>query len=180
MQNPWCTCRLSSLYMYTYTCTVLCSSTMVLCSGPSGYSVVQTARALGIWSNHKKYTICAKVCCVTRPCTCLYAWSAVLLHTKNVTSHEALLIVYCNQWWVSQVVRTITSPIHSSIWKEAITVSCPLRAVQKAKKAEVISKCRQNFWKKCFQRNPHNAYIENSTESLIIPELWQKNEVCSS
>ena len=45
---------------------------------------------------------------------------------------------------------------------------CPLWAGQEAKKAVVVSKCRQNFWTKRFQRNPHNAYVEISIESLMI------------
>ena len=57
---------------------------------------------------------------------------------------------------------------------------CPPRAGQEAKKAEVISKCRQNFWTKRFQRNPPNAYVENSAENLMTPEFRRENKVCSS
>ena len=38
---------------------------------------------------------------------------------KEVRSHEAFLIVYCNQWWVSRVVtdiRTIASPSYTLVY----------------------------------------------------------------
>ena len=33
---------------------------------------------------------------------------------------------------------------------------------------------------KAFSANPHNVYVENSTESLMTPKFRRKNEVCSS
>ena len=47
-------------------------------------------------------------------------------------------------------------------------------------KAMVVSKCRQNFWTKRFQRNPHNVYLEDATKSLMVPCLHRINQVCSS
>ena len=45
-------------------------------------------------------------------------------------------VVYCNQWWVSRVVRTnITSATQSLLNKPSLF--CPLGAGQKVKKAEV-------------------------------------------
>ena len=41
----------------------------------------------------------------------------------------------------------------------------------------VVSKCRQNFR---FQRNPHNAHLENAVKSLMAPRLHRINQVCNS
>ena len=57
---------------------------------------------------------------------------------------------------------------------------CSPRVHQEAKKAAVISKCRHIFRTKHFQRNPHNTYVEISTESLMAPNFQRINEVCSS
>ena len=53
---------------------------------------------------------------------------------------------------------------------------CPSRVHQEAK-AEVISKSCQNFWTKYFQQNPHNTYVENSTESLMAPSFQRIKKV---
>ena len=45
---------------------------------------------------------------------------------------------------------------------------------------EGISKCRQNFQTKRFQRNPHNTYVEIITESLMAPDFQWINEVYNS
>ena len=99
---------------------------------------------------------------------------------KECTSQEALLIVYNNQWWVSQVIGTIATPTHC---KEAIAVSfvhCSWKSGQEAEKAVVVGKRHQNFWTNRFQWNPHNAYVEISIESLMTPDFQHINEVCSS
>ena len=80
--------------MYTY--TVLCSSGMVLCSGPSGYSVVP---------GHLENANCAMLIATARDDItyharvhlCLTCMISSFATHKEVRSHEALLIVYYNQ-----------------------------------------------------------------------------------
>ena len=64
----------------------------------------------------------------------------------------------------------LAGPTHQSPWKVAIAVSFVLWELVKKQRRQRwsvcrIRKCRQNFWTKGFQQTPHNAYIENSTES---------------
>ena len=57
---------------------------------------------------------------------------------------------------------------------------CPSRACQEAKKAEMVSKCCQNFRTKHFQRNSHNAYLVNAIKSLTASSFQCINLDCVS
>ena len=67
-----------------------------------------------------------------------------LLHTYSSTQHP-----------LTRNPAYTTAPCISQ--KEAIAVCFTHR--KSVKTAEVISKCSQNIWTKCFQQNPHNTYV---------------------
>jgi hypothetical protein len=94
-------------------------------------------------------------------------------------AQEAYLPVCYDQWWASGLAGSITSHTYPLSWKEAIAVSCPSKARQRARKAAVTSKWCQNSWTKRFQLKPYNVYNSNVIRNLITPRLKLTNEVCS-
>ena len=110
VQNPWCTCKLSSL-------------------------------SLGEGAGN--YASSSVICSVTMH-VCMYIWSAVLIHTKKVIvqAMKRCKSTVIMQWWISQVYKNLCLSYTLVFLKRSYyCLFCPLRAGQKAKKAEVVSKC---------------------------------------
>ena len=158
MQNPRRACKLSSL---------------VQCDGVVQILHHCAARSYSVHYRHLAWvTTGMRMCSCTRLCNMqhdhVHAWTISSFVNKTTESQEALLIVYCDQCMLVFPKRS-----HRCLF-------CPSRVHQEAKKAEVISKSRQNFWTKRFQQNSHNTYVDNNTESLMVPDFQHINEVCSS
>ena len=106
----------------------------------------------------------------------VYAWSGVLLH-KPRSVVGSLLWPMMSQSSYKNYHKSYTLVF---LKRRHHCLFCPSRAGQEAKKAAVVSKCRQNFWTKRCQRNPHDTYVKFSTESLMTPDFQHIIEVCSS
>ena len=122
-------------------------------------------------------------CTILRNMQCDHAraWvSSFATQQRKQAKKHCCLIFYCDQWWV---VRPNVSPTCYSSRKEAIAASFVHQEfIQKlhVRRQRWSANFAKTFWTKRFQRNPHNTYIEISTESLMTPEFQRIIEVCSS
>ena len=104
-------------------------------------------------------------------------WSCTYMPDQQFcyTSQEPLLKMYCSQQQYILLFRVMSQSSYKNYSNSYTLVFlkrshhclfCSSRVHQEVKKAEVISKCRQNFRTKRFQRNPHNTHVEISTINL--------------
>ena len=149
------------------------------------------APSLHDWSNHKNVCvhwineIAPHAChiCIIWPAGQITYWCHAYINAADLnkcesakelpslepkTAKESRSILASRHFYlVSRVVRPIASPTHYSVWKS-------LSIESSSRSEEGRGAVRQG--------NPHNAYVENTIESLTAPYFQHINEVyvCSS